>query len=58
MDAIEKMRDAVAHNRRPPKKTTEAYQNALPLVNQALEAYLADLAADWRDLPDSRDDGE
>lgn len=49
MDAIEKMRNAVAHNRRPSKKTNEAYLNALPLVNQALEDYLSALAADWRD---------
>ena len=49
MDSIEKMRNAVAHNRRPPKKTTNDYLNALPLVNQALDDYLNALAADWRD---------
>ncbi|HLP10239.1 MAG TPA: hypothetical protein VK178_18905 [Opitutaceae bacterium] len=52
MDAVEKMRNAVAHNRRPSKKTNEAYLNALPLVNQALEGYLANLSADWRDSLD------
>lgn len=52
MDSIEKMRNAVAHNRRPGKKTTEHYLNALPLVNQALDDYLSALAADWRDSID------
>jgi hypothetical protein len=50
MDSIEKMRNAVAHNRRPSKKATNDYLNALPLVNQALDDYLNALAADWRDL--------
>ena len=49
MDSIEKMRNAVAHNRRPSKKATNDYQNALPLVNQALDDYLSALAADWLD---------
>jgi len=49
MDSIEKMRNAVAHNRRPSKKTTNDYLNAFPLVNQALDDYLAALAADSRD---------
>lgn len=51
MDSIEKMRNAVAHNRRPSKKATSDYLNALPLVNQALDDYLGALAADWRDQP-------
>ena len=49
MDSIEKMRNAVAHNRRPSKKATNDYLNALPLVDQALDDYLGALAADWRD---------
>jgi|UniRef100_A0A7C3HQI4 hypothetical protein len=49
MDAIEKMRNAVAHNHRPPKKTTEAYLNVLPLVNQTLDNYLSALATNWPD---------
>jgi hypothetical protein len=53
MDVIEKMRNAVAHNRCPPKKTTNDYLNALPLVNQALDDYLAALAIDWRDSMDT-----
>jgi hypothetical protein len=58
MDSIEKMRNAVAHNRRPPKKTTNDYLNALPLVNQALDDYLNALAADWRDtLDDGNENG-
>ncbi|MGH8646003.1 MAG: hypothetical protein ACREX4_16715, partial [Gammaproteobacteria bacterium] len=55
MDSVEKMRNAVAHNRRPSRKATNDYLNALPLVNQALDDYLAALAADWRD---SLEDGE
>ncbi len=47
IDAIEKMRNAVAHNRRPTKKTNEAYLNVLPLVKQALDNYLGNLEADW-----------
>ena len=49
MDSIEKMRNAVAHNRHPPTKATNDYLNALPLVDQALDDYLGALAADWRD---------
>lgn len=49
MDSIEKMRNAVAHNRRPTKKTTENYLNALPQVTQALDDYLGALEADWQD---------
>jgi hypothetical protein len=47
MDAIEKMRNAVAHNRCPPRRTNEAYINALPLVNQALDNYLGALSLHW-----------
>lgn len=49
MDSIEKMRNAVAHNRRPSKKATNDYLNALPLVDRALDDYLDALTADWRD---------
>lgn len=49
MDSIEKMRNAVAHNRRPPKKLTNDYLNAFNLVKQALDDYLSALAADSRD---------
>jgi hypothetical protein len=49
MDSIEKMRNAVAHNRRPSKSATNDYLNAIPLVNQALDDYLGALAADSRD---------
>lgn len=49
MDSIEKMRNAVAHNRRPSKKVSNDYLNALPLVNQALDDYLHALHVDWRD---------
>jgi hypothetical protein len=52
MDSVEKMRNAVAHNRRPSKKVTNDYLNALPLVNQALDDYLSALAANWRDTVD------
>lgn len=49
MDSIEKMRNAVAHNRRPSKKLTNDYLNAFNLVKQALGDYLGALAADSRD---------
>ena len=40
MDAIETMRNCVAHNRRPNRRTVENYDNARPLLNQMLESYL------------------
>jgi len=43
MDSIEKMRNAVAHNRRPSKRVTQDYLNAFPLVNEALDDYLGAL---------------
>jgi hypothetical protein len=49
MDSIEKMRNAIAHNRRPSKKATNDYLNAFPLVNQALNDYHGALAANSRD---------
>lgn len=47
MDSIEKMRNCVAHNRRPSKEATNDYLNAFPLVNQALDDFLSALAADY-----------
>jgi hypothetical protein len=41
MDAIERMRNCVAHNRRPTKSISENYLNALPLLNRMLDEYLA-----------------
>jgi len=41
MDAIERMRNCVAHNRHPSKSTTENYLNARPLLDAMLEQYLA-----------------
>ncbi len=41
MDAIETMRNCVAHNRRPSKKVVENYDNARPLLVQLLDNYLA-----------------
>ena len=40
-DAIERMRNCVAHNRRPTKSVSENYLNARPLLNQMLDEYLA-----------------
>jgi hypothetical protein len=40
MDAIETMRNCVAHNRRPSKRVTENYENARPLLNRLLDDYL------------------
>jgi hypothetical protein len=41
MDAIETMRNCVAHYRRPSKRVVENYDNARPLVDQLLDDYLA-----------------
>ena len=41
MDAIERMRNCVAHNRRPTKSVSENYLNARPLLDQMLDEYLA-----------------
>jgi hypothetical protein len=40
MDAIERMRNCVAHNRHPPRSVTENYLNARPLLNQLLDDYM------------------
>lgn len=40
MDAIEKMRNCVAHNRRPSRRVVEGYDNARPLLNDLLDNYL------------------
>lgn len=39
--AIEKMRNCIAHHRRPSTRTKEGYENAKPLVNQLLDTYLS-----------------
>jgi hypothetical protein len=49
MDPIEKLRNCVAHNRRPPQKITDDYLNSLPRVNQALDQYLAGPRYAWFD---------
>lgn len=41
MDAIEKMRNCVAHNRRPSRRVAENYENVRPLLDQLLDDYLA-----------------
>jgi hypothetical protein len=41
MDAIETMRNCVAHNRRPTRAAVENYANARPLLEQMLDGYLA-----------------
>jgi len=41
MDAIETMRNCIAHNRRPSKRVVENYDNARPLVDKMLNEYLA-----------------
>jgi hypothetical protein len=40
MDAIEKMRNCVAHNRRPTRTIVENYENVRPLVETLLDDYL------------------
>jgi hypothetical protein len=41
MDAIEKVRNCVAHNRRPSRTMLDNYINARPLLNDLLDQYLA-----------------
>ena len=41
MDAIETMRNCVAHNRHPTRSALENYDNALPLLEELLTDYLA-----------------
>jgi len=38
--AIEKMRNCIAHHRRPPKKTKDGYETPKSLVNELLNNYL------------------
>jgi hypothetical protein len=41
MNAIEAMRNCVAHNRRPTRRMVENYTNARPLLDHLLDGYLA-----------------
>lgn len=41
MDAIEAMRNCVAHNRQPARRVIENYDNARPILNQLLDIYLS-----------------
>jgi hypothetical protein len=40
IDAIEKMRNCIAHNRRPSSRIKQGYQRAQPEINQLLDQYL------------------
>jgi hypothetical protein len=51
MEAIEAMRNCVAHNRRPPRRVVENYDNANPLLNQLLDDYLDQWL--WREAVES-----
>ena len=48
MGAIEKMRNCVAHNRRPSRRVVEDYENARPLLKNLLDNYLNKWT--WREL--------
>ncbi len=41
MEVVEKMRNCVAHNRRPGTRLTENYNNALPQLHELLDNYLS-----------------
>lgn len=56
MEAIEAMRNCVAHNRRPPRRVIENYENAQPLLNQLLDDYLSQWL--WRETAESEIDEE
>ncbi len=43
MDPIERMRNCVAHNRRPIQRIADNYHNAYPHLEELLDSYLADL---------------
>ncbi len=49
MNAIEAMRNCVAHNRRPSKRVTEDYLNTLPQLQDDLDRFLGRWAATWED---------
>ena len=51
MGAIEKMRNCVAHNRRPSSRVIEDYKNAYPLLNELLNNYLVQWV--WRELDET-----
>ncbi|MPM48055.1 hypothetical protein SDC9_94777 [bioreactor metagenome] len=55
MDAIETMRNCMAHNRRPSRRVTDNYENALPLLERQLDAYLERWTWDARTVVDSRE---
>ena len=44
INPIENMRNCVAHNRRPTKRITDSYPNALQRLDERLDQYLADLS--------------
>ena len=44
MDPIERMRNCVAHNRRPTQRIADNYHNARPRVEELLDSYLSDLS--------------
>jgi len=47
MDAIEKMRNCIAHNRRPSRSVIENYENVRPLLDTMLDNYLSQWEADY-----------
>lgn len=51
MEAIEAMRNCVAHNRRPSRRVVQNYDNARPLLNQLLDDYLNQWL--WREAVES-----
>lgn len=58
-DAIERMRNCVAHNRRPNKRVVENYENARPLLDKMLDEYLArwEVMNRQREFVDERGEG-
>lgn len=49
--AIEKMRNCIAHHRRPSNRIKAGYENAKPLVNQLLDNYLVQFL--WQETDQS-----
>ncbi len=56
ISAIEKMRNCIAHHRRPSSRTEQGYKNAQPLISQLLDEYLERWS--WSEAANSPSDEE
>ncbi|MEG4579414.1 hypothetical protein QUA71_07225 [Microcoleus sp. MON1_C5] len=56
ISAIEKMRNCIAHHRRPSSRTEQGYTNAQPLISQLLNEYLERWS--WSEAAEGQSDEE